>query len=81
MDGYFHNTDTSVNNRVDVPRISEDKVLFVKRVQSVDMASMRRRIDWTTGTVYIRYDDGYSPTNTANSDGIITDCKLLCLNR
>ena len=58
--------DTSVDNRVDVQNF-RDKVLFVKRVQSADTAMLARRIDWTTGTVYDRYDDAYSPTNTANS--------------
>ena len=58
--------DTSIDNRVDVQKF-RDKILFVKRVQSADTAMLARRIDWTTGTVYDRYDDAYSSTNTANS--------------
>ena len=58
--------DTSIDNRVDVQKF-RDKILFVKRVQSADTAMLARRIDWTTTTVYDRYDDAYSSTNTANS--------------
>ena len=48
--------DTSIDNRVDVQKF-RDKILFVKRVQSADTAMLARRIDWTTTTVYDRYDD------------------------
>ena len=58
--------DTSVDNRVDVQNF-RDKILFVKRVQSADTAMLARRIDWVSGTVYDKYDDAYSSTNTANS--------------
>ena len=58
--------DTSIDNRVDVQNF-RDKILFVKRVQSADTAMLARRIDWTSGTVYDRYDDAYSSTNKANS--------------
>tara|TARA_Y100000991_G_scaffold94715_1_gene71392 strand:+ start:7694 stop:9292 length:1599 start_codon:yes stop_codon:yes gene_type:complete len=58
--------DTSIDNRVDVQNF-RDTILFVKRVQSADTAMLARRIDWATTTVYDRYDDNYSSTNTANS--------------
>lgn len=58
--------DTSVDNRIDVQNF-RDKILFVKKVQSADTAMLARRIDWVTGTIYDRYDDNYSSTNTSYS--------------
>ena len=58
--------DTSVDNRIDVQNF-RDKILFVKRVQSADTAMLARRIDWVSGTVYDKYDDAYSSSNTSNS--------------
>ena len=58
--------DTSNDNRVDMSQFRRD-ILFVKKVQSADVALLARRIDWVSGTVYDKYDDALSSTNTSNS--------------
>ena len=41
-------------------------ILFVKKVQTADV-HLCCRIDWVSGTVYDKYDDALSSTNTSNS--------------
>lgn len=58
--------DTTYDNRVDSSQFRRD-ILFVKKVQNSDIAMLVRRIDWTQGTVYDKYDDDLSPTNLSYS--------------
>jgi len=58
--------DTSYDNRVFTSEFRRD-ILFVKKVQNADVAMLARRIDWASGTVYDKYDDSLSATNTSNS--------------
>lgn len=65
----------------DMNRTHKD-LLAVKRIEATDIVYMVRRIDWTTGTMYDRYDDSVDLStknfyvyNSSNS------CIYKCLNR
>lgn len=42
-------------------------IMFSKKLTSADVCHVVRRIDWSSGTIYDKYDDTYSTSNPAQS--------------
>ena len=60
--------------QADTPQVTQayesdtrNKIITIKRITSADAAYIVPRVDWTSNTIYDRFDGDYSPTNASYS--------------
>lgn len=53
-----NNPPTPVDQQINTNEFRRN-IMFIKKITSANVCSIVRRIDWTSGTIYDRYDDKY----------------------